>query len=30
AITGATGIGLRSVTMRWKSKTKSYNFDVEA
>jgi hypothetical protein len=29
-ITGATSIGSRSVTMRWKAKTKSYNFRVEA
>ncbi|PNY07645.1 upstream activation factor subunit spp27-like protein [Trifolium pratense] len=29
-ITGATSIGSRLVTMRWKAKTKSYNFDVGA
>ncbi|MCI88434.1 hypothetical protein A2U01_0109721, partial [Trifolium medium] len=29
AITRATSIGLRPVTMSWKAKTKSYNFDVE-
>jgi hypothetical protein len=27
-ITGATSIRLRLVNMRWKAKTKSYNFEV--
>ncbi|MCI71758.1 hypothetical protein A2U01_0093021, partial [Trifolium medium] len=27
---GATSIGLRRAIMRWKAKTKSCNFDVEA